>query len=170
MHEPGIVGGGEAPGGLDHDLHDGLDGLTPAPLGGGVQAVQPGAKALAFDQLHGHEDLIAAVQIDHAHVVDLDDVLVLDLGDRPGLALQPRAGPVGAAPRGFAGMQQLERDAAIELGVVGGKNGAHTPRAQRAEHLIATDDLGAFDATLVAQRVELMVDQRALRRVSGEAA
>jgi hypothetical protein len=63
--------------------------------------------------------------------VDLHDVGVRQPGHRLGLADQP---PVAAgARRGDLGVDQLERDAAVQPRVVGGVHDPHPARAERLE-------------------------------------
>ncbi len=83
-------------------------------------------------QLHGDERLVA----DAADVVDRDDVGVRQPGHRPRLAEQPRARL--RTHRSLRLSDHLERDAAIQLRVIGLVDDPHAARAQLAHQLIAT--------------------------------
>ena len=85
----------------------------PSPVLG-----EPRAQADALDELHDEGDVIAFGR----HVVHGDDVRVRDAGERLGLALElliARAAPA---------TQQLDRDLAIELRVVGCVHDTHASR------------------------------------------
>ena len=72
-------------------------------------------------------------------VVDLGYVRVVELGDDPGLALQPRQAPfVGDNLLG----QRLDGDLAIETVVMGEVDDAHPPAPQLAEHVVRPDERG----------------------------
>jgi hypothetical protein len=70
--------------------------LTPRPRL--LDFGHPCTEGLARNELHRHEQLILV----QAHVVDGDDVSVVEFGERLGLALQPRA-----SARLALGFQQL---------------------------------------------------------------
>ncbi len=69
-----------------------------------------------------------------AHIVDLDDVRVLQARDR--LGFHAKADQVLGIRRG-AGQDHLDRDLAIELLVHGLVDHAHAAAAQDALHLVA---------------------------------
>ena len=105
VDQVGGVGRREAAPGLREDLEHLGDGpgLRPQPL----------AQGLAFDVLHRDED--RALEL--PHVVHGDHVGVSDAGD--GLRLADQAGSPLAH---LGGQEHLDRDAAIELGVVGARH------------------------------------------------
>ncbi len=110
---PDRVRGDEAARGLEEHLED----LAPRSR----PALEPRRQRVALDELH--RDVQVAV-VGGADVVDADDVGVRELGDRLGLAPQPRLrASLAFVPR--FGAQELERDLAIELGIVGGEHHAH---------------------------------------------
>jgi hypothetical protein len=74
-----LVSLGEAAGGLQVEIEDGMPGALALRL--------PGGEGGAGDELHGEEDLVA----DDADVVDRDDVGVGDAGEQAGLAGQALA-------------------------------------------------------------------------------
>jgi hypothetical protein len=119
----GGVGGGESVAGGDERGDD----LTPRSW----RVAEPGAEGLAVDELHGEEHAM----VDGADVVDRDDVGVGEPGE--GLGLAEHAGLTA----GVAGARQhdLEGDAAIELGVVGGVDHAHAAGAERIEQDVAAE-------------------------------
>jgi hypothetical protein len=75
--------------------------------------LQPVTQVRALDVLEGDEHLALVF----AHVVDGHDVGMRQLGQRLGLASQPRLGILTETQR--LGSQHLHRDAAIELGIEG---------------------------------------------------
>ena len=162
VDDPSLVGGREpAPG--EHELgHD----LRPRPLA----LAQPRAQVGALHELHRQVDLA----VTHVDVVDGDDVGVAELGQRLGLAEQPTA---ARAPGdvGLGVAQELERDLAVELGVVGGADQAHPASADRVEDEVATDRgsgstavrrAAALDlaTVVVCDRLEVGVHARHLAR------
>jgi hypothetical protein len=76
-----------------------------------------------------------------ADVVDLHHVGVRELAERARLAEEQLAGGVRAA----ADVEELERDAAIELGVIGRVHGAHAATAQEREDEVAADACAAIE-------------------------
>ena len=134
VHEADGVGRREAAPGLHVDGEQ----LAPAARRRGL----PGAQGRAGDELHGDEDLRA----EGADVVDGDDVGVGEAGHRLGLAEEAGgAGAVGV----LAAAQELDGDLAVELGVVGGVDDAHTAGAEAAEHDVAAERLAAGARGLV---------------------
>ena len=101
-------------------------------------SAQPVAQRAAGQVLHRQEDL-ALVDAD---VVDRDDVRVRQLRDRLGLAHQARLAARRDRPA-LVRAQQLERDLAIELRIVGGVDDAHRAGAEALEHEVAADGRAA---------------------------
>jgi hypothetical protein len=92
----------------------------------------PGLERLALDELHGHPDAPSM----GPDVVNRDDVGVLQLGQRLGLAQQ--SCPMLGGSLAFAGLEeQLEGDLAVELGIVCGVDHPHAPGAQATENHVA---------------------------------
>ena len=156
VDEAGLVRRGQAAAGRGVDRED--------LAGGPLALVQPRPRGHAGDELHGDEQLAAGLAgAEGADVVDRDDVGVGEPGQGPGLAQQAEA--VGrAGPEA----QQLERDLAVELGVVGGVDHAHAAAAELREHDVAADHAAAGQR-LVA--VDAPAVGRALgrQRVGGDA-
>ena len=75
-----------------------------------------------------------------ADVEDADDVRVRQLGDRLRLAHQARLAPRLIA-LALVRAQELERDLAIELRIVGGVDDAHRAGAEPLEHQVAAEDV-----------------------------
>ncbi len=117
MHDPLLVRGGEPP----RDLHRQVQGRGDVE----AAALQAGAQALAFDQLH--RDVEVAFGL--ADLVDDGDVGVGDGGRPARLAKEALAG------RGVAAgvRQQLERDSAAQRRVLGAVDDAHAPLADPSE-------------------------------------
>ena len=90
---------------------------------------------MAVDELHRDED----AALEGADVVDHDHVGVRDLGDRLRLAHQARAPRVAGVGVVAAGAQQLDRDLAIQLGIVRGVDLAHGAPAHEPEDDEAID-------------------------------
>ena len=82
----------------------------------------------ALDELHRDEHGVA----EHADIEDLDDVRVRDLRQRLGLADQPR-GAVGADRA-----HELERDAPVEIRIVGAIDHAHAAETEAIEDDVAS--------------------------------
>lgn len=93
--------------------------------------LQSVGQRLAFDQLH-YQKVGAVVMAD---VEERADVRVVELGDRPGLALEPR---LELGIRGEAGGEDLDRDVALQTGVPGAPDLSHTPRAEGRDDLVGT--------------------------------
>jgi hypothetical protein len=125
------VGGGEAaPGGLE-DPQDVSPVSLRRPRGGG----HPLPERLSFDEFHRDEDLSGV----DAHVVNRHDVVVVQLRQRLGLALESRTGTVVMA----VGSKQLQRDFPIELGIVCGEHDAHGAGTEPRKHHVASHELAA---------------------------
>jgi hypothetical protein len=124
VHEPGRVRSREPAPGLDELLDDVLDAIA-------IFFGLPLPQRDALDELHRDEHLLAKV----ADLVHLHDVRVRGLGERLRLTTQPR--DVGAL---FVdATQQLDRNLAIELGVVGGVHDPHAAGPEPLEHGEAAD-------------------------------
>ncbi len=112
-----------------------LDELEPAGEGRGLPPSYPRAQRLAVDELHGDERFAVMFP----DVEDADDVLVLE-----------HAGGIRflhEAPANLfvvdALLQDLDRErAAADLRIPGAPEGSHPTRPDRADDLVATDDLG----------------------------
>ncbi|MFT3764449.1 MAG: hypothetical protein QM820_02865 [Minicystis sp.] len=126
VHEALLVGREEAPPGLRIDL----DHLAVRAWARGP----PRAEGLPGDELHRDEDLT----VGDADLVDRDHVGVRELGER--LRLPEEAGVRLRA--GARRSQELERDLAIELLVVGGIHGPHPAGAEPVEEREAPDPHG----------------------------
>ncbi len=122
--------------------HAELVGLGEAAGGSKVPRTSPpAARALLpqaarvgpGDELHGEEDLV----VDHADVVDGDDVGVGDGGQQAGLAGEALAQARLVAHAG--GAHQLEGDLAVELGVEGAVDHAHAARADGVDDDVAAE-------------------------------
>ena len=101
--------------------------------------VEPRRHVLAVDELH--RDEVAAA--DRLGVEDGDHVRVAQLRHRARLAQQPGLRGVVAGERG---PQHLQRDLAIELGVVREPHGAHAAGAELALEPILADLLAGVHA------------------------
>jgi hypothetical protein len=137
VHQPSVVRGLQpAAGHREHREHL----LAGARLG-----PQPRLEGRSLDELHGDEHAIA----DLSDVVDRDHVRVTQARHRLRLAEQPRVSVTERlralrARRGTR-VQQLERDLAIQLRVVGGVHDPHAAGTERAEHDVASDPLSVAD-------------------------
>jgi hypothetical protein len=95
-------------------------------------AVRELAQGLALDELH--RDEVQAVRA--AHVVDGDEVRVVERGDRAGLSLEARdALRVGDE----LGRENLQRDPSAEARVEGEIDLAHAPRAEQFFYPVSPD-------------------------------
>jgi hypothetical protein len=127
VDEADLVGGLQpAPG-----LQEGRQDAPPVALLGG----EPGLEGGALDELEREEHLALV----GAGLEDLQHVGVGDLRHRLGLAQQAAVADGLAAGRGEVAVQQLDRDLAVEVHVVGGIDHAHAAGAERLEHLVAAD-------------------------------
>jgi hypothetical protein len=126
MDDAGRVRGGQAGAGL---LEHGED-LSPAARPGG----EPLAERAPADQLHRDVHGVA----DGADLVDLDDVGMRDAGE--GLGLAQQAGLAGRGPLAAkSGQNDLDRQLALELLVVGGVDDAHGALTELAQDDEAPD-------------------------------
>ena len=85
----------------------------------------------ALDQLHGEE----RHAVDFLDRVDGDDVGVVQRGDRAGFAREP------AAVFGVVGLEDFERDVALEAGVAGPVDLAHAPDAEQGYDFVGAQAL-----------------------------
>ncbi len=137
VDQAGVVRGLQAAAGLDeHREH---------LLAGPRARAQPRLEGGALDELHGDEDAVAV----GADVVHCDDVGVAQAGHRLGLAQQSGVAVDARLGRAAAGdglaVQQLERDLAVELRVVGRVDHAHAAGTERVQDHVATDQLSVAD-------------------------
>ena len=131
VHEPGRVRGGQpAPGRDEHVEH-----LAPRPRLVGEPALERSAR----DELHREEHLV----VEHADVVDGDDVGVREPRHRLRLAQQARAAPCPSRP--VPGLEQLERDLAIELGIVRAVDDAHRAGADAFDDDVTADSSAGLE-------------------------
>ena len=128
VDDPRLVRRGQCVGRLRGDLER---------LGGGreVAAREPVRERLAGDQLHHQVERLAL----GAGVVDADHVRVVELRGDARLALEARRdlGPV--VPRRDDRRDQLHRDFAAELRIVGAVDGAHRAAPDLAADLVPPD-------------------------------
>ncbi len=115
MHQPGCMSGREPGAGLLHRRHH----LAPAG-----RALEPRAQRASLDELHREEHALA----EHADVVDPDHVGVRELRHHLCLAEQPLLGATG--------MDELDRDVAAELRILGAIDLAHRAGADQLEQSI----------------------------------
>jgi hypothetical protein len=124
MHEPDRVRRREAAAGLQEHLE---------PRGARAGRLEPARQGHALDELHREEQLVAdATDVEHG-----DDVRVRQLRHRLGLARHPGALRLEVA--GSIRMQQLDRDPAVELGIVGDEHDAHAALADARAELVAAE-------------------------------
>ena len=116
MDDAGAMRGGEPIAGL----HERRDDLAPR-----VRLLEPRRERRAAHELHDDEDLA----VDRADLVDRHDIGMRELGHRLGLAHQPHAG----RRAGVAVAHDLDRDVAIEVGIVGLEHDAHAAGAELAD-------------------------------------
>ena len=152
------VGGGQSAARLAEHAQD---------LGPRSQArvrLHPRAQRPASDELYRNEQALVV----HAHVVHPHDVAVVEAREGLGLPLQA---PARRSLVLAAGLEQLERDLAVEVGVVGGVDDPHGPGAELLEHLVAADVAAGDDvpgrATRAALVGQLVRDDEAALFVDG---
>jgi hypothetical protein len=125
------------------DDADGVRGRQPAPRlhervddPGPRRALglEPSPEGRALDELHGHEHAFGG----SAHVVDRDDVWMLQPRHRSRLAHEARRVAVGGT------VQDLDGYSSVELGIVGGVDDAHAAAAEPLEHDVAADRVAAL--------------------------
>ena len=129
VHDPPLVGAGEAGGDLGGDVH-GLGDRQGA-------AVQPVAQRLPLVEGHGDEQRAV---LGLADLVDGADVGVVDLRGGPRLAQEPPLLLLGGAA--LAG-EELQGHQAVELQVAGLVDHAHAAAAEALQDLVVRD--GAAD-------------------------
>jgi hypothetical protein len=128
QHAAGVSGGQATPGGDQYAQHL----VPPAWLS------QPIAQRTALDELHGDEQR-ALVRAD---VIRGDHVLVRQASEHLRLLQQPPLCLRLQRPIRRRGMQQLERNVATELSIVGAVYRAAAARTDHLEHLVAADSQG----------------------------
>jgi hypothetical protein len=104
----------------------------------------PLAEALAAEQLHDDERR-AVLQLDE--VGDVDDVAMTDAVDRLRFLKKPQH---GVAPARIVRAQQLERDLAAELDVLGPIHVAHAAFAEQLVEPVGTEHLAEMGVGVVA--------------------
>ncbi len=129
VNQPRGVSSQQPPPGRDEDrehlAHRALTGRKPASEGAAAQEV------------HGQEDL----SLEHAHVVHCDHVRVRQSRQRLRLTQKTGARRLVLDPR-LVALQQLERDLAIQFGVVGAVDDAHRTVADAFQDHVAADPGG----------------------------
>ena len=110
-------------------LHERRDHLAPGPL----PLLQPPRERHPLDELHGDEE----PPLRGPDVVHDDDVRVRELRD--GLRLAQQALLREVVLRRHLGEHELERDVAVEAGIVGRVHLAHAAAAHEREHRVPTD-------------------------------
>ena len=120
-------------------------------------AGEPGPQRLAGDELHGQEDA-ASIGTD---VMNRDHVRMAELGQRLRLAQQALGGDLRLAAR--LGAEELERDLAIELWVVGRVDDPGRAGAYALEHHIAPDLNARLEIPLRQSRGTLLRQARAVK-------
>ena len=128
MHDALLMGVVQAPAHLEHHGQLFLEGQ-------GRTLRDESPQLFALQQLHDDEE--AAIVL--AHVVDGDDVGMVQLRARLGLAEEAGAQLVGDLD---LGRDDLEGDLTIEDGVVGLEDHAHAPAADPVDDPILPDLLG----------------------------
>jgi hypothetical protein len=127
VQDAGSVGGREPAPGEQHDpqhLRPAMPGLHPTPQRG------------PFDALHRDEDRVAA----RAHVVHGHDVGMIEPRECLAFAHQScRSVVVRSRRRGRPWPQQLDRDVAVELGIIGCVHGRHRTATEHLEDDVATE-------------------------------
>ncbi len=111
--------------------HEDAQHLAPVALVG----VQPVADGVTVDELHRDEDRF----VERSDVVDHHHVAVRQLGDRLRLAQQAGAPLRGALAGAGSRAQQLERDLAVQLGIVGRVDVAHPPASHQRQDNVPPD-------------------------------
>jgi hypothetical protein len=127
VHQPLLVRGRQA----SPRRHEHLDDVLPAAL----RRLQPVADGVPVDELHRDEHLL----LKRTDVEHDDDVRVRQPGDRLRLAQRPLPALVARDPGARFDPQQLDRNLAIQLGVVGRVDLAHPAAADEAEHDVTPD-------------------------------
>ena len=145
MGDAGRMGRLEAATGRDEPAEDLAPAIRSRQVG---RFPEPARQCLTPDQLHRDEQPAVV----GAGVVDLDDVGVIDLRQRLGLAEHQLVGrgDVGAVPH------ELERDPAIEPVIVGRVDLAHRARAQPLQEDEAADP-DRLDPLLKQRRADLLL-------------
>ena len=135
MHDLAVVGLGQ---GLRHSQADAEHLLVARRLG-----VEPGAQVLPFQVLHDHVGSALVL----AHVVDGDDVRVVQVGRGPGLEQEALDRLVGQAVH-LA--DHLDRHPAAQGGVPGQVHLTHAPPGDVADHLELLDAVPGLEQQILA--------------------
>ena len=126
VHQAGPVGCGEpCPGLLEH-----LEHRLPVP-----RRLEPLPHRLALDELHRDVQTLVVL----AHVVDRDDVGVVETRHRLGLALHPSARLGRHRALGPHASHELDRDLPVELRIEGRVHDPHPAGADAIDHAMAAD-------------------------------
>jgi hypothetical protein len=127
--------------------------------------VAPPPQGRARDQLHREVELAVVL----ADVVDAHDVGMRERGHRSRLARQPRL--LGGVIADLATVaQELDREPASELGVLGGEHDAHAALAEHLEQAVAADRVAGPAAGVTGQERDGLATQVAGVEVSLELA
>lgn len=126
-----------------------LDDLGP----GTRRGLEPSLERLSLHELHGDEYPPVVI----AHVVHGDDVRVGQASHRLGLAEQAAHVEIGVGQRS---MQQLDRDLAAELRIVGGVHRPHASDADLFEQHVPTEHRAASGPVVVADVATLLAGAR----------
>ncbi len=127
-----LVGVGEGVADLLCQSHHG-DRVQSAPRA--EDLLEGGARDVLEDQI-GPELLVVA------HVVDLDDVRVVELGGGAGLVPESLEEELQALPVHVQVADRLDRDGSVELRVAPQEHEPHRPRSEQPVDRIATNFLG----------------------------
>ena len=134
MDDPATVSGGERRGQLPSDRDHSFDREGTAP--------QDDRKALPFDVLHHDEGAPLVLE----HVVNRRDMRVRDAGG--GARFADHAFPE-IGPRGSRRQQALERDLAIEPGILREEHFPHAAAAKPMQHDIRTNPAAGRDISRI---------------------
>ena len=131
VDEPRAVRRGEPLAGRDHDAQDlGRRGLLDE---------EPRPERRALDEL-GREEHVA---VEGPDVVHRDDVRVLQARQGLGFTQEAGAAPLRVLAAARAGVEELQRDGALELRVVGLVDDAHAALARAVDDDVAAHDRAA---------------------------
>jgi hypothetical protein len=101
------------------------------------------AETLSFDQLHGDEVVLRAVDLTDSDLVHDDDVRVIET--RRGLRLLDEA-PHPLLAAGQVGGEHFQRDVAVERGVARAVDLAHSPAADPLDDPVSPERSAAGQA------------------------
>ena len=139
MNEPRIMGGGQPLTRVEVELED----LPEAEARRARSVAGPALESLALDELHRDEDGV----VHRADVMHRGHVAVVEPGHRPGFAEQACVAFVGCRVT-----EQLDRDAAIELRVVGRVHDTHAALTERFQDHVAPERRSAPDGRVRRRR------------------